>query len=108
MAKRARRNHSPAFKARLDSSLGVVRKNSMVKFITRLLSALRQAYHGNGKSRASIKSIIDLVVCARPAGPMYRMASMTASPLLDARKLNGEHPRSATPAPRYRRVDSRP
>jgi hypothetical protein len=25
------------------------------------------------------------------------MASMTASPLLDARKLNGEHPRSATP-----------
>jgi hypothetical protein len=28
------------------SSLGLVRKNSMVKFITRLLSALRQVYHG--------------------------------------------------------------
>ena len=36
---------------------------------------------------------------------MYRIASMTASPLLDARKLNGEHPRSATPVPRYRRVN---
>jgi hypothetical protein len=76
-------------------------KDSMVKFI------------------ATIKSIIDFVVCARPpdlcpdlctvckaAGPMYRMASMTASPLLDARELNGEHPRSATPPPIwYRRVD---
>jgi hypothetical protein len=35
----------------------------------------------------------------KAAGPMYRMASMTASPLLDARELNGEHPRSATPPP---------
>jgi hypothetical protein len=35
------------------SSLGLVRKNSMVKFITRLLAGLRQVYHGNGL-RASI------------------------------------------------------
>src|ERR1700756_833109 len=35
------------------SSLGLVRKNSMVKFDTNLLSALRQAYHGNGRLRAS-------------------------------------------------------
>src|SRR5262245_46153376 len=35
------------------SSLGLVRKNSMVKFSTNLLSALRQAYHGNGRLRAS-------------------------------------------------------
>jgi len=33
--------------------LGLVRKNSMVKFDTNLLSALRQAYHGNGRLRAS-------------------------------------------------------
>src|SRR5262249_47525440 len=35
------------------SSLGLVRKNSMVKFSTNLLSALRQAYHGNGRPKAS-------------------------------------------------------
>ncbi len=35
------------------SSLGLVRKNSMVKFITRLLSGLRQVYHGNGRLRTS-------------------------------------------------------
>jgi hypothetical protein len=31
-----------------------VRKNPMVKFITRLLAGLRQVYHGNGRLRASI------------------------------------------------------
>jgi hypothetical protein len=35
-------------------SLGLVRKNSTVKFITRLLSALREVYRANGRFRASI------------------------------------------------------
>jgi hypothetical protein len=34
--------------------VGLVRKNSTAKFITRLLSDLREVYHGNGRFRASI------------------------------------------------------
>jgi hypothetical protein len=36
------------------SSLGLMRKNSMVKFITRLLFALRQVYYGNGRLKAAL------------------------------------------------------
>jgi hypothetical protein len=46
------------------SSFGLVRKNSMVKFITRLLFALRQAYHGNERLRAAC-SVAWLLISSR-------------------------------------------
>ena len=46
------------------SSFGLVRKNSMLKFITRLLFALRQAYHGNERLRAS-RSVAWLLISSR-------------------------------------------